>query len=282
MSTLSGEISGKFHTLYIRVTENGQTRLVNILSLLPSQVPMLFEDPPSTTLTSSQYGIVQWVLAQNFLNTQSYVPSNRVGSVSHSLIQELALVRYLNNSLFQGISCEGRAICDTVSLNWPAGSSTKEDLATILGAISGQGTRKGWTTIQQDQNYHWKPTITRTTKKYYKTLEQEQNYHWKPTITRSSVRNNNFRWIQQDITYNFKKETKFPTLQDGVLTCSSQALSFSPLPSYLLQSALGQVSLLKDGQAVSTISVLPSPVNDKFLGFSGSTLQLLDPPAASA
>ena len=113
MSTLSGEISGKFHTLYIRVTENGQTRLVNILSLLPSQVPMLFSDPPSTSLTSSQYGIVQWVLAQNFLNSLSYVPFNRVGSVSHSLVQELALVRYLNNSLFQGLTCEGRATCDT-------------------------------------------------------------------------------------------------------------------------------------------------------------------------
>ena len=46
MSTLSGEIRGKFHTLWIRVTENGQSRLVNILDLLPSQVPMLFDDPP--------------------------------------------------------------------------------------------------------------------------------------------------------------------------------------------------------------------------------------------
>ena len=98
MATLSGEKRGVFHSLYIRVTENGQTRLVNVLDLLPSAVPMLFEDPPSRTATASQYGIATWVLAQAFLTAASYIPFNRVGSATHSLVQELALVRYLNNA----------------------------------------------------------------------------------------------------------------------------------------------------------------------------------------
>ena len=76
MSTLSGEKRGVFHTLMIRLTENGQTRLVNVLDLLPSAVPMLFDTPPSTTSTASQFGIAAYVLAQAFLTAASYIPFN--------------------------------------------------------------------------------------------------------------------------------------------------------------------------------------------------------------
>ena len=67
------------------------------------------------------------------------------------------------------------------------------------------------------------------------------------------------------------------------MTCSaSLALSFAALPAYTLSAALGQVSLHREGQVVSTISVLPSPLTGKFLGFQASTLQWLDPPSATS
>ena len=92
--SLSGEKRGIFHSLFLRVIENNQARLVNVLDLLPAQTPMLFDDPPSTTKTASQYGVTLWVLAQAYLTASSYIPFNRVGnSAAHTLVQELALVR---------------------------------------------------------------------------------------------------------------------------------------------------------------------------------------------
>ena len=172
MSTLTGEKRGVFHTLMIRVIENGQARLVNILDLLPSQIDYLFDVPPSTTKTASQHGIAQWVYSQNFLTNQSYVPFNRVGSITHTLVQELALYRTLANSLFSGLTCQGNAECDTISLNYPAGSNSKVDLATLLGALGGLNEKRGHHYLTNEYHSHWRPTITKKTYKAYRTFNQ--------------------------------------------------------------------------------------------------------------
>ena len=163
MATLSSEKRDVFHSLYIRQIEDGQARLVNVLDLLPSAIPMLFDDPPSASKTASQYGIAAYILAQAFLTAQSYVPFNRCGSAQHTLIQELAMVRYLSNSLFQGLTCQGSPlVTDQVSFDYPAGSNQKQDLATVLGALETGTQRRTYRYLTTEQKIVFKPQILRT------------------------------------------------------------------------------------------------------------------------
>jgi len=63
-----------------------------------------------------------------------------------------------------------------------------------------------------------------------------------------------------------------------VLTCSSNALAFSPL-TYLLSASLGVVNLLRNGVSVSSVSLFPAPQSGLFLGFNGSELLWQSPGA---
>ena len=153
---------------------------------------MFFDDPPSASKTASQYGIAAYILAQAFLTAQSFVPFNRVGSATHTLIQELAMVRYLNNSLFQGLTCQGSPlVADQVSFDYPQGSSQKQDLATVLGALETGNQRRTYRYLTTEQNFVFKPNIQRTLVKNntYRFLETPQHFHYRPQISRSTTKN---------------------------------------------------------------------------------------------
>ena len=159
--SLSGERLGRFSQILLQVDTivDGKlkTDLVDILDLFLRKgeaLALTMSDPPSSTLGLVQSGIAAY--CAQFLTADSMIPFSKVGVPGFTLNDALALKRALANALFEsGIQVTGQpAITETLQFNYPAGSTTKQDLATVLGAISGQGQRAGWTTIQQDYN-HW-------------------------------------------------------------------------------------------------------------------------------
>ena len=157
--SLSGERLGRFSQVLLQVDTivDGKLRtdLVDILDLFLRKgeaLALTMSDPPSTTLGLVQSGIAAY--CAQFLTVDSMIPFQKVGVVGFNLTDALALKRALANALFEsGLQVTGQpAITETLQFNYPAGSSTKQDLATVLGAISGQGQRTGWTTYQQEYN----------------------------------------------------------------------------------------------------------------------------------
>ena len=129
-----------------------KTDLVDILDLFLRKgeaLALTMSDPSSTTLGLVQSGIAAY--CAQFLTADSFIPFSKVGVPGFTLDTALALKRALANALFDsGLQVTGQpAITETLQFNYPAGSTTKQDLATILGAIAGQGQRTGWTTHQQ-------------------------------------------------------------------------------------------------------------------------------------
>jgi len=273
MSSLTGEKRGVFHTLMIRVIENGQARLVNILDLLPSQIDYLFDTPPSTTKTASQYGIAQWVLSQNFLTNQSYVPFNRVGSVTHTLIQELALYRTLANSLFIGLTCQGNAECDTVSINYPAGSSTKQDVATLLGQLSSQ--QRGTVMMFNEHSHVYQPKVTKVKRNSYMQFFPEEVVRYEPKINRTVRASYQHIYTTNEVIFNSRREgSQLPSqpVNGGYLVSAGGTISWAQEPAYALAATSRGCSLQRDGNLLSEANILPVLETGKVLSNDGSAL----------
>ena len=150
----------------------------------------------------------------------------------------------------------------------------KQDLATVLGALETGTQKHTYRYVTTEQNFHFNPRIQRTSIKNntYRFLETPQHFHYRPQISRSETKHSYNRFLSTEQHFNFRKVgVTLPARQDGVLTCLSNALSFSPL-AYLMTSALGQVNLLRNGVQVSSVSLFPAPQSGLFLGYTGTEL----------
>ncbi len=135
-------------------------------------------------------------------------------------------------------------------------SQSYEDLSTKITNMEIEGgSRRSLTQLFQDHVHVWSPTVNRTIRHLstHHPLYSETHHHFSPTTTR------HIRHLRVEHPVNFEQHHHY-TVKRG----SAAA------PEYTLDGANGGVVLKKDGVAVSTIQVVPTPVAGTLLAADGS------------